>query len=125
MVDVVRRRGRRKAADRGDRRGALGRGAINYATLGWPVVVGARLSADAPSTGRACSCDRVGCPAPGAHPVSPTWQMQATVDTPTIQGWWAARPDASVILVTRRVFDVLDVPAVVGATALARMAAAE
>jgi hypothetical protein len=30
-----------------------------------------------------------------------------------------------VILVTGRVFDVLDVPAVVGATALARMAAAE
>ena len=42
MADVVWRRGRRKAADRGDRREPLGQAAINYATLGWPVVVGAR-----------------------------------------------------------------------------------
>jgi hypothetical protein len=118
MVDVVRRRSRRKTADRGDRSDPLGQAAINYATLGWPVCVGAHLSTDGLRVGRACSCDRVGCPAPGAHPVSPTWQMQATVDTPTIQGWWAARPDASVILVTGRVFDVLDVPTEVGTVAL-------
>ena len=119
MVDVVRRRGRRKAADRGDRREPLGQAAINYATLGWPVVVGAQLTTDGLKSGRACSCDRVGCPAPGAHPVSPTWQMQATVDTPVIRDWWTARPEASVILVTGRVFDVLDVPSEVGAAALA------
>jgi Bifunctional DNA primase/polymerase, N-terminal len=123
MVDVVRRRGRRRAADRGQR-DPLGQAAINYAELGWPVCVGAHLAADALSTGRACSCDRVGCPAPGAHPVSPTWQMQATVDTPTIQAWWAARPEASVILVTGRVFDVLDVPTAVGMAALAGIEAA-
>ena len=111
MVDVGWRRSRRKTADRGDRSDPLGQAAISYATLGWPVCVGAHLSADGLRPGRACSCDRVGCPAPGAHPVSPTWQMQATVDTPTIQGWWAARPEASVILVTGRVFDVLDIPA--------------
>jgi hypothetical protein len=75
--------------------------------------------------GRACSCDRVGCPAPGAHPVSPTWQMQATVDSAAIAEWWETRPEANVILVTGRVFDVLDVPAVAGANALARMATAE
>ena len=124
MVDVVRRRSRRKAADRGDRSDPLGQAAVNYATLGWPVCVGAHLSTDGLRPGRACSCDRVGCPAPGAHPVSPTWQLQATVDTPTIQGWWAARPDASVILVTGRVFDVLDVPTEVGAAALAGITAA-
>ena len=28
--------------------------------------------------GRACSCDRIGCPAPGAHPMSPAWQVEAT-----------------------------------------------
>ena len=111
MVDVGWRRSRRKTADRGDRSDPLGQAAISYATLGWPVCVGAHLSADGLRPGRACSCDRVGCPAPGAHPVAATWQMQATVDTPTIQGWWAARPEASVILVTGRVFDVLDVPA--------------
>src|ERR1700735_4441410 len=124
MVDVGWRRSRRKTADRGDRSDPLGQAAINYATLGWPVCVGAHLSADGLRPGRACSCDRVGCPAPGAHPVSPTWQMQATVDTPTIQGWWAARPEASVILVTGRVFDVLDIPAEAGAAALAAMEAA-
>ncbi len=50
--------------------------------------------------------------------------MQATVDSGTIRQWWEARPEANVILVTGRVFDVLDVPAVAGATALAAMAAA-
>jgi hypothetical protein len=45
--------------------------------------------------------------------------MQATVDTDIIRQWWAARPEASVILVTGRVFDVLDVPAAVGAAGLA------
>ena len=119
MVDVGWRRSRRKTADRGDRSDPLGQAAISYATLGWPVCAGAHLSADGLRPGRACSCDRVGCPAPGAHPVSPTWQMQATVDTPTIQGWWAARPEASVILVTGRVFDVLDIPATAGTAALA------
>jgi hypothetical protein len=70
---------------------------------------------------RACSCDRMGCPAPGAHPVSPTWQGQATADPVVVGNWWMAQPDANVILVTGRVFDVLDVPANAGAAALARM----
>ena len=56
--------------------------------------------------------------------MSPAWQMQATVDGETIRNWWEARPEANVILVTGRVFDVLDVPALAGATALARMGAA-
>jgi len=95
--------------------------------MGWPVCPGAhpRRGPDGmPEQGRACSCDRVGCPAPGAHPESPTWQMQATVDNETIRQWWETRPEANVILVTGRVFDVLDVPAVGGTTALARMTAA-
>jgi bifunctional DNA primase/polymerase-like protein len=50
--------------------------------------------------------------------------MQATVDGETIETWWEARPEANVILVTGRVFDVLDVPAVAGASALAAVAAA-
>jgi Bifunctional DNA primase/polymerase, N-terminal len=48
--------------------------------------------------------------------------MQATVDDAVIGQWWEARPEANVILVTGRVFDVLDVPAVAGATALSLMA---
>jgi hypothetical protein len=47
--------------------------------------------------------------------------MQATVDTKVIQSWWEARPEANVILVTGRVFDVLDVPAAAGSAALGRM----
>jgi bifunctional DNA primase/polymerase-like protein len=35
-----------------------------------------------------------------------------------ITGWWLARPDANVLLVTGRVFDVLDVPAEAGRVAL-------
>jgi hypothetical protein len=50
--------------------------------------------------------------------------MQATVDSAVIGQWWETRPEANVILATGRVFDVLDVPAVAGATALAKMAAA-
>jgi Bifunctional DNA primase/polymerase, N-terminal len=70
---------------------------------------------------RACSCDRIGCPAPGAHPVSPAWQNVASVDPERIARWWLTAPDANVILVTGRVFDVLDAPASVGLAALARM----
>ena len=50
--------------------------------------------------------------------------MQATVDTNVITSWWAARPEANVILVTGRVFDVLDVPTSAGSAALAAMTAA-
>lgn len=126
MVTMMRRRGRRWAAQRPP---ALDAAAREYAALGWPVCQGASPSRGLdgigmPEPGRACSCDRVGCPAPGAHPVSPTWQMQATVDAAVIGQWWEARPEANVILATGRVFDVLDVPAVAGATALARMGAA-
>ena len=127
MVTMMRRRGRRWAAQRPP---AMGAAAREYAGLGWPVCPGAHPSRGLdgiglPEPGRACSCDRVGCPAPGAHPVAPTWQRQATVDTAEIEQWWETRPEANVILVTGRVFDVLDVPAVAGATALATMAAAD
>jgi Bifunctional DNA primase/polymerase, N-terminal len=122
---MMRRKGRRSAAQRLP---ALGAAAQEYVAMGWPVCQGAQPSLGfdglgMPDPGRACSCDRIGCPAPGAHPVSPTWQMQATVDSAIIGQWWETRPEANVILATGRVFDVLDVPAVAGATALARMAA--
>jgi hypothetical protein len=47
--------------------------------------------------------------------------MQATVDLNVIQSWWETRPEANVILVTGRVFDVLDVPVAAGSSALERM----
>jgi len=70
MVTMMRRRGRRRAAQRPP---ALGAVAQEYAAMSWPVCPGAhpRRGLDGmPEPGRACSCDRVGCPAPGAHPVS-------------------------------------------------------
>jgi hypothetical protein len=68
--------------------------------------------------GRACSCDRVGCPAPGAHPLSPAWKLQATSDQAVVGHWWTERPQASILLVTGRSFDVLDVPAPAGLLAM-------
>ena len=109
MVDVGIRRRRRKARER------VAGAALRYAGMGWPVVVGAH------PIDVACSCDRVGCPAPGAHPISPAWQLQATVDAATIRRWWRSWPDANVLLVTGRVFDVLDLPAEAGRSALASL----
>src|SRR5499433_2216345 len=134
MVEVLPRRGRR--ADAGRQAAA----AAEYAQLGWPVCPGAvRLHAGSSrnrvpalaargrprGSGRACSCDRIGCPAPGAHPISAAWQVEATTDATVVEAMWAARPDANVILATGRVFDVLDVPAPLGLTALNLMAGAD
>jgi hypothetical protein len=92
--------------------------AQEYAVLGWPCCPGAHSTTDGP---RACSCDRIGCPAPGAHPSSHVWQMQATVDADRLGQWWAAAPEANIILPTGRVFDVFDVPAAAGRQALTRI----
>jgi hypothetical protein len=134
MNEAVTRRARRRARERMT-------AAITYAEMGWPVCAGAyppgdethsRLSGHRGAgfrntgfrgtgplrTGRACSCDRIGCPDPGGHPISPAWQNQATVNTRVIVRWWQEMPNANVLLVTGRVFDVLDVPTRAGRTAL-------
>lgn len=98
--------------------------AIGYAAMGWPVCAGTFSPGRAqrsPEVRRACSCDRIGCPAPGAHPLSPAWQNLASTDPELVARWWLALPEANVVLVTGRVFDVLDVPAPIGMTALSRM----
>ena len=116
MVDAVLWARRRKAHER------MALAAIGYAGRGWPVCPGAYPPGRRPVVlGRACSCDRVGCPAPAAHPLSPAWQRQATADKGTISQWWAGQPEANIILVAGRSFDVLDVPIPAGMTALTRM----
>ncbi|TDB91813.1 bifunctional DNA primase/polymerase [Actinomadura sp. KC216] len=97
--------------------------ARDYAALGWPTFPGAHPpnAIDRKGGGRACSCDRIGCPDPGAHPVSAAWAHQASVDTAVIDRWWAERPQANIILPTGRVFDVFDVPAAAGTLALDRI----
>ena len=132
MVEVLPRRARRRA-DAGGRAAAP----ADFAELGWPVCPGAvtpRMGAtrhrvpalvarsQLRGSGRACSCDRIGCPAPGAHPISAAWQIEASCDPAEVSRWWRDRPEASIILVTGRVFDVLDVPARAGLLALERMA---
>ncbi len=118
MVEAVLRRSRRRAVER------MALAAAQYASMGWPVCVGA-YPPGRPQRHeeilRACSCDRIGCPAPGAHPISPAWQVQASADAATVGRWWMAQPEANVILATGRVFDVLDVPAAAGPAALAQM----
>ncbi len=130
MVEVLPRRGRRAGA------GKLAAAAVEFAEMGWPVCAGAvgprsgsgrhrvpALAARAKprGSGRACSCDRIGCPAPGAHPVSAAWQIEASSNPAEVARWWRDRPGASIILVTGRAFDVLDVPARAGLLALERI----
>ncbi|MFD8532225.1 bifunctional DNA primase/polymerase [Streptosporangium canum] len=114
MVGVpLTRRGRRRAHPKQTISSVL-----EYAALGWASCPGARPLQGGP---RACSCDRVGCPDPGVHPLSRAWQMQATTDPTQLTHWWQREPEANVILPTGRVFDVFDVPATAGLTALAGM----
>lgn len=95
---------------------------LNYAALGWPVVRGAHPLRHGP---RACSCDRVGCPNPGAHPLSPAWSLQATTNTAQLTRWWQSDPEANIILPTGRVFDVFDVPLSAGLPALSKIDSGE
>jgi hypothetical protein len=44
----------------------------------------------------------------------------ASIDPALIARWWLATPEATIVLPTGRVFDVLDVPARAGISALAR-----
>ncbi|WP_245627778.1 bifunctional DNA primase/polymerase [Actinomadura oligospora] len=124
MLAVSGNRNNRRARERRDRNRERPRPPANaaaaaaYAALGWPCVPGAHASVGGD---RACSCDRVGCPDPAAHPVSAAWAIQASVDPAVIDRWWTERPDANVILPTGRVFDVFDIPAEAGVEALARI----
>ena len=115
MVAPVLRRSRRREG------GRLAAAAAGYAARGWPVCQGAYPPGNAKTTGRACSCDRVGCPAPAAHPMSPAWQLQASCDRGEISQRWAHHPAANVVLPTGRVFDVLDVRDADGPSALNAM----
>jgi hypothetical protein len=117
VVETVLRMRRRSAARIAD-------AAVRLAAMGWPVCTGAFPPGRAQriaDTRRACCCDRVGCPAPGAHPLSPAWQNLASTDPEQVARWWLAVPEANVVLVTGRAFDVLDVPARAGLAALAQI----
>jgi hypothetical protein len=118
MVGAPIARRTRKRAPRKPARLTRLEAVLEYAALGWPSAPGAYPLHQGR---RACSCDRLGCPDPGAHPLSPAWHLQATTDTTQLTRWWQAEPEANVILPTGRVFDVFDVPVATGLTALTRI----
>lgn len=82
---------------------------------GWDVVPGARATAGA------CSCGKVSCRAPGAHPLdfAPPVRAGATLDEVTTV--WAEFPGASVMLPVGRAFDVIEVAEAAGRRALVRL----
>ncbi|GAA2497782.1 bifunctional DNA primase/polymerase [Streptomyces thermolineatus] len=84
---------------------------------GFPVAPAAHPS------GFGCSCDRIGCPTPGMHPVSFAWQTQATTDRETVERWLRTQPEANFVTATGIAHDVLDVPAEAGRAAMARLEA--
>jgi Bifunctional DNA primase/polymerase, N-terminal len=93
------------------RRIRLGRAAARYAAHGWPVTPGAYRA------GSRFSCGRAGCPTVSCHPVFEQWAAAASHHPATVAAWWRDTP-YTVLLATGRAFDVLEVPAYLGATAL-------
>lgn len=77
--------------------------AKRFADHGWPVTPGAYFN------GKRMACDRATCWATSCHPLLPDWEK-----TTDLGDWWADRPHA-VLLPTGRVFDVIEVPALLGA----------
>lgn len=85
---------------------------LDVVRLGWPVCPAAH------PLEYGCSCDRIGCPSPGMHPVSFAWQTQATTDVVQVARWLELHPDANFVTATGVAHDVLDVPAEAGELAL-------
>ncbi|ARQ71090.1 bifunctional DNA primase/polymerase [Streptomyces marincola] len=112
------------------RRGARGAAAGAAAALAREELLlaaaraGLPLAPAAHPQGYGCSCERIGCPTPGRHPVSLAWQTQATTDPEQILRWLRADPEANFITATGRAHDVLDLPADAGHAALERLASA-
>ncbi|MEV7381427.1 bifunctional DNA primase/polymerase [Streptomyces lydicus] len=88
------------------------------AGAGFPIAPAAHPS------GYGCSCERIGCPTPGRHPVSFGWQTVATTDRDKVAAWIRTLPQANFITATGIAHDVLDVPVEAGRSALGRLEAA-
>ena len=90
-------------------RSTLRRAASRYAAHGWPVIPGACLA------GMRFTCG-LGCQTVSVHPAMEPWEAHATTDVALVAAIWRRRP-YSVLLATGVAFDVLDVPAYIGAGA--------
>src|SRR5256885_4132498 len=93
----------------GLRQARLRRAAVRYAEHGWDVVPGAVRCGDR----FRCVTQ---CPTTGCHPDWTCWEQTATRDPEWVAALWAFRPRA-ILLATGRSFDVLEVPAFLGAGA--------
>ena len=91
----------------GLRQGRLRRVAVRYAEHGWDVVPGAVRCGDR----FRCVSQ---CPTTACHPDWTSWELTATRDPEWVWALWAFRPRA-ILLATGRRFDVLEVPAYLGA----------
>jgi Bifunctional DNA primase/polymerase, N-terminal len=91
----------------------IGRAALAYAALGYPVVP---MHAVCPGGG--CTCADAICRDRGKHPRLAGWPRLASTDLAAVGGWWRRWPDANLGLVTGRRFDVLDLDRTVGVEAL-------
>jgi hypothetical protein len=67
----------------------------------------------------------VGCPNPGAHPLSYGWQTEASADPVQLERWRLRLPDVNFASPTGRTHDVLDVPAAAGRLAYAELTSAD
>ncbi|MEU8540810.1 bifunctional DNA primase/polymerase [Streptomyces sp. NPDC048717] len=118
LAQWLRKRPRRNAAEAGNDR-ARDRETMLLAAA----AAGLPLAPAAHPVGYRCSCERIGCPTPGRHPVSFAWQTQSTTDRAQIERWAQGSPEANFITATGMVHDVLDVPLRAGRAALERLLA--
>jgi Bifunctional DNA primase/polymerase, N-terminal len=95
------------------RRIRLGRAALLYAGHDWDVTPGACYA------GSRFACGRPGCPTMTCHPALERWAEAASHDPRTVAAWWRHAP-YSVLFATGRAFDVLEVPAYLGAPVVGR-----
>jgi hypothetical protein len=91
----------------GLRQARLRRAAVRYAEHGWDVVPGAVRCGDR----FRCVSQ---CPTMACHPDWTSWEQTATRNPDWVAALWAFRPRA-ILLATGRLFDVLEVPAFLGA----------
>ena len=70
---------------------------------------------------RRCSCQRLSCSAPAAHPTSSEWRREASTDPGRITSWLNRDERFNFASPTGRVHDALDVSARVGMLALRRL----
>jgi Bifunctional DNA primase/polymerase, N-terminal len=87
----------------------LRRAAQRYAERGWRVVPGAALKDDRYVCGPLC-------PTVSCHPAVDRWEVAASYRSDDVDDWWA-HSAFSVLLATGYTFDVIEVPARIGAAA--------